>query len=239
MKRRSFCLAIVLVAVPGARALAADAPLRVTWITAQDASPSLAAGAAFGAAEARATAALFKRTFALETIHAADAAAVKRAAAKARASGATVIVAGLPARLAASASDPAAPLLTLLPRGENGAAIPHAWHIRPAPDAYARLLGGRAAARVAAWHPSLRRYGAGELNERYAAHAKRPMDEDAWLAWIAVKLAFESLLRGRDAGAARVDGHKGVLLRFDATRHLAQPLYVIADRNGKEIVLDE
>jgi hypothetical protein len=76
-----------------------------------------------------------------------------------------------------------------------------------------------------AWLPSLTKFGAGELNERFLRETRHAMDEEAWLGWIAVKIVAEAALRERDIGAIRVDGHKGVPLRFDANRNLVQPLY--------------
>ncbi len=108
------------------------------------------------------------------------------------------------------------------------------------PNACERELSAseRKTARIVAWHPSLRRFGAGELNERFAKPTGTAMDEDAWLGWVAVKLGFESMLRGRALGESRIDGHKGVMLRFDESCSLQQPLYVVVRRNGTEIVLD-
>ena len=79
----------------------------------------------------------------------------------------------------------------------------------------------------AAWHPSLKKFGAGELNERFQRETKHPMDEAAWLGWVAVKIAAEAALRGQEIGKVRIDGHKGVPLKFDAQGDLIQPLYVI------------
>ena len=81
-----------------------------------------------------------------------------------------------------------------------------------------------------AWHPSLKKFGAGELNERFLRQTKHPMDEAAWLGWIAVKIAAEAGLRGREIGATKIDGHKGVMLRFDSNGQLVQPLYLV--KNG-------
>ena len=81
-----------------------------------------------------------------------------------------------------------------------------------------------------AWHPSLEKYGAGELNERFLRETRHPMDEAAWLGWVAVKIAAEAALRNQEISKIKIDGHKGVPLRFDADRMLIQPLYVV--RNG-------
>lgn len=75
-----------------------------------------------------------------------------------------------------------------------------------------------------AWHPRLTRYGAGELNERFLKETRHPMDEQAWLGWVAVKIVAEAMLRGREIAKIRIDGHKGVPLYFDKGR-LVQPLY--------------
>ena len=76
-----------------------------------------------------------------------------------------------------------------------------------------------------AWHPKLQKFGAGELNERFLRETGQPMDEAAWLGWLAVKIVAEAALRGRDIGSVRIDGHKGVPLKFDASRTLIQPVY--------------
>jgi hypothetical protein len=96
-----------------------------------------------------------------------------------------------------------------------------------------------------AWHPSLERFGAGQLNARFAARFQAGMDEAAWCAWAAVKLVAEAALRGREptrlgsgllSGARRFDGHKGVPLRFDpASGQLIQPLYVVRGQEVAEV----
>jgi hypothetical protein len=82
------------------------------------------------------------------------------------------------------------------------------------------------------WHHDLRRYGAGELNERYLERTGLRMDSDAWTAWFGVKLIVEAALRNREIASLAIDGHKGVRLRFDDQRVLQQPLYRI-DEEGK------
>jgi hypothetical protein len=94
-----------------------------------------------------------------------------------------------------------------------------------------------AAARVVAWHHTLERYGAAQLNDRFRARFSRPMPPAAWVGWMAVKIAWESAAGPRAtrppaerlAGpGARYDGHKGRPLDFRPWDHqLRQPLYVV------------
>ncbi len=95
---------------------------------------------------------------------------------------------------------------------------------------------GDGARAIVEWHGSLVRYGASELNERYAAKYGRPMTAAAWAGWFAVKALTETALRGggrtpcESLAAARFDGHKGRALSFDRTSgELRQPLYVLRD----------
>ncbi|HEX6693696.1 MAG TPA: hypothetical protein VF035_03225 [Longimicrobiales bacterium] len=101
-----------------------------------------------------------------------------------------------------------------------------------------RVSPGAAALRQArVWHPALERFGAQQLNERYRRFSNRDLDGDAWLGWLAAKLAFELPVRARTTDAdslaafarssrARFDGHKGRALLFDGgTGVLDQPLY--------------
>ncbi|HEX6053868.1 MAG TPA: hypothetical protein VFZ21_31575 [Gemmatimonadaceae bacterium] len=91
------------------------------------------------------------------------------------------------------------------------------------------------------WQPTLERYGAAQLNDRYRSATGRPMSGDAWLGWFAVKLLADSALKLRTADPRRLqahlalsttvfDGHKGAPLRFDGRRRLVQPLYAKSGR---------
>jgi hypothetical protein len=91
-----------------------------------------------------------------------------------------------------------------------------------------------------AWDPSLARFGADTLNERFRAKFGRPMAAEAWLGWIAVKVLWESSLRARSTDAkmlmrymardgTQFDGHKGRPLSFRQWDHqLRQPVYVVS-----------
>jgi hypothetical protein len=96
---------------------------------------------------------------------------------------------------------------------------------------------------ITAWHPSLERFGAGQLNDRYKSKYGFGMSEDDWAGWFAVKMVAEAILRSnatsdRDvesylmSARGTFDGHKGVALRFDQSRGLLQPWY---DRQGRTV----
>jgi hypothetical protein len=140
------------------------------------------------------------------------------------------------------------PVLNVEPRGlALRACDPLLFHIAPSEQ---MLHAARAQAQqkvtdddsVAYWHPSLERYGAAQLNERYRRAHGRDMNEAAWAGWFAVKLAWEAAQRTgssepRDLATfligerAIFDGHKGMPLSFRAqTQQLRQPVYII--RNG-------
>jgi hypothetical protein len=87
-------------------------------------------------------------------------------------------------------------------------------------------------AELALWHPSLERFGAAQLSQRYRERYGRDMESSAWSGWMAIKIIWESALRGgTDRAAFRdavehgsFDGHKGRALRFGADHYLIQPL---------------
>jgi mxaJ protein len=85
-----------------------------------------------------------------------------------------------------------------------------------------------------AWHSSLAKFGASELNERYRRATGRAMTDQAWRGWYAVKAIAETAMRGGEGdrcaalGALEADGHKGEPLAFDPVTHvLKQPLYAV------------
>ena len=90
---------------------------------------------------------------------------------------------------------------------------------------------------IEAWHGSLERYGAAQLNDRFRAEHGASMNSAAWNAWMAVKIAWEAAARVREFETARViawledartrfDGHKGRALSFRPWDHqMRQPLY--------------
>lgn len=123
-------------------------------------------------------------------------------------------------------------------------------HLRPSDEERRAVLGrwrasvpdAPADARVVEWHPTLVKYGAGQLNQRFTRATQGRMDAETWTGWIAVKALGEAMLRTTNedlCGRLRrqaLDGHKGQPLRFDeATGRLRQPLYVATT----DKVLDE
>ncbi|MFL5619829.1 MAG: ABC transporter substrate-binding protein [Gemmatimonadaceae bacterium] len=91
---------------------------------------------------------------------------------------------------------------------------------------------------VVVWHPSLDRFGAEQLNNRYRAATATEMSPEAWIGWLAFKLLAETAMRARSvepaaltsylrAPTTQFDGHKGAPLRFSARGELLQPLYLV------------
>lgn len=87
------------------------------------------------------------------------------------------------------------------------------------------------------WHPTLDTPEAIALTTRFARRTGVPMDEAAWRGWMAVKVAVDVALRAEagedDLLALRVDGHKGVPLRFSEDGHLIQPACAMV--NGRAV----
>lgn len=126
------------------------------------------------------------------------------------------------------------------------------FHIEATNEMYAnasRFPGGRAsqtdttgrdADSVVLWGPTLERYGASQINDRYRDKYGSGMDGSAWAGWAAVKFVSEAALRTRstdpsrllaylEAPATQFDGHKGWPLTFRLSDHqLRQPLYASA-----------
>jgi hypothetical protein len=112
------------------------------------------------------------------------------------------------------------------------------FHVAPS-DAMRRDAAVGHHGEIVAWHPSLVRFGADTLNQRFLKHFGHPMTADAWTAWFAIKVLWEASLRttsveprlladflSRDS--TQFDGHKGKPLSFRSwDRQLRQPLYVV------------
>jgi hypothetical protein len=132
---------------------------------------------------------------------------------------------------------------------------PTAFHVVPS-DAMYRDATIRAQSdantQAVAWDPSLTRFGADTLNERFRVRFGRPMTAEAWLGWFAVKVLWESSLRTRSTDAkmltqymardgTQFDGHKGRPLSFRPWDHqLRQPIYLVStdERGSKKVVAE-
>ena len=101
------------------------------------------------------------------------------------------------------------------------------------------------------WHWSLERFGGEQLNERYRRRFGGRMDSQAWMGWIAMKIALDAALHAQSGDGAAIlrqlsdphaqyDGQKGRPLRFaPATRRLIQPLYRVTGHGDAERVVAE
>jgi hypothetical protein len=110
------------------------------------------------------------------------------------------------------------------------------FHVVPSRSALQQAAGSSP---IVLWHHALERFGAAQLNERFARAQHRPMTGSDWAAWMALKIAVEVWLRSRSndpavlgvalaAPTTRFDGHKGVPLFFrPSDLELRQPLYAI------------
>ena len=94
-----------------------------------------------------------------------------------------------------------------------------------------------------AWHASLRRFSAAELNRRFRARFGQAQDGAAWAAWAGTKLLAEAGVRSGQADPTALlafvakklafDGHKGAPLLFSPVhRQLRQPLYLVRYEDG-------
>ena len=148
--------------------------------------------------------------------------------------------------LAAPKVEPAALFLAVAPPGGDSAPLPHVYFVASSPAFRRQALDrhpDRKDLKVVDWQDGLMKFGAESLKLRYLRRFHQPMDEAAWRGWMAVKVATELALRYPGIPATenvenlRIDGHKGMPLRFDPRdHHLVQPVYLV-DPQGK--VVDE
>ena len=102
-----------------------------------------------------------------------------------------------------------------------------------------RLVVGSEGLAASAWHWAWERHGAPQLENRFEKKARRPMRDQDWAAWMAVKGVVEAVLRteGGDFAAVRdyllgdeivLDGFKGNRLNFRPwNRQLRQPILLV------------
>jgi hypothetical protein len=126
---------------------------------------------------------------------------------------------------------------------------PNVFHIEASDSMYASAAK-HAEGKVELWSSLLERYGAAQLNDRFAGATHLSMNGSAWAGWFAVKVVWESMLqmKGKGAGGLReyllkpathFDGHKGAPLSFRESDHqLRQPLYAITTDKPPQDVPD-
>jgi hypothetical protein len=143
--------------------------------------------------------------------------------------------------------EPVALFLAVAPPGAGPeTARPHVYFVASSPTLRRQALDrhpDRKDLKVVDWQDGLVKFGAESLKLRFLRRFNQPMDEAAWRGWMAVKVATELALRYPGVPATnnveglRIDGHKGMPLRFDPRdHHLVQPVYLV-DPQGK--VVDE
>ncbi len=92
-------------------------------------------------------------------------------------------------------------------------------------------------AEARAWDARAELYAGSQLNKRYSEQAGRPMNDQAWAAWAAVKLVSDTVARLRSGDPAGLlsalrkdlafDGQKGVDMSFRDNGQLRQPLLLV------------
>jgi ABC-type branched-subunit amino acid transport system substrate-binding protein len=214
-------------AVAAGALVAGAAPRRIAWLTPRGGAPRSAEDGLRLALEETERAATLLGVGAIELLRVAG--EPERGAFEARRAGAAAALAAFGADALPPASEFA--LLAVLPARRTGAA-----GVLAVSSSKAARRPAPGAARVVDWDPRLERFGAAQLNERYARRFGGGMDEAAWAAWFALKAVHEAGLRagGEDAASLRrallalaFDGHKGVPLRFDEAGPLVQPRYAL------------
>jgi hypothetical protein len=242
---------------------AQDAPESLAWLLSDAPDGWASHGARMGAAEMNQTAALLGRRFGLREHEVRTAEQARTALASSAAGGTVFVLLDLDwheACLLAGGLEDGGPIVPVALRPASYECEARVLQIRRPQQAREALLAEHEhlaparRLRVDEWHPSLGRFGAGELNERFqrllqrlAPRASAGMNGDAWAGWFGVKVAAEASLRGLQAAqltadnAPRFDGHKGVALQFDSGGVLTQPVYVIDDHaaaNGRAVVAE-
>lgn len=228
-------LACTLLAGP---ATAAETLVRIAWLGPVDADAHR--GARQGIAEANAQGRFLGWRYELLTVEdGADAAAL----------GASALVADVaPLRLLkAAAQAPGMPVINVS-RRENELreeCLPQLFHTVPsdamledALQQWRRKAPGSAAV-PQAWHASMKKYAAAQLNQRYTETFGAPMTDPAWAAWAAVKLLSDTVARAQTADSSTLieilktdlafDGQKGIDMSFRDTGQLRQPLLLVED----------
>lgn len=217
-----------------------------------DAHRSLIRGATLGAEEATHTGQLFGQSVTMVVVGRAGLDSMTRAAGRAegRPAPSIYVIAGdslFCSQFMQQSAPTSAPLLDAGCAGV-GATAPTAFSVDsrpPVPPAPADST------RLELWHPSLERFGAEQLNQRYRRRFGDGMDSDAWAGWFAMKVSLDLALRAHSVSPSALleqladprgsfDGQKGRPLRFaPVSRRLVQPMYRVAGAGDASHVVAE
>ncbi len=228
-------LAAAVVGALFATATHAQAPLDVPLAFVGEATTSAHAGARQGLEEARMQGEFLGQQYRLDATPA----------------DAVAIVAALPAPalLALAREHPDKPVLNIAAADDSlrDDCTANLLHVLPsarmARDAMAQWQQHQPGSTVEAraWHPDFQKYAAAQLNKRYTAEFKQPMDDQAWAGWAAVKMLSDTVAREQTAAPATLlealrerlafDGQKGVDMSFRDDGQLRQPLLLV-DASG-------
>jgi len=144
-----------------------------------------------------------------------------------------------------AAAYPGTPVLNLDNEDDalRGACLANLFHIIPShrmladAEAQWRKKHPDSGAHARAWHYTMRKYAASQLNSRFKKAQGRPMDDASWAGWAAVRLLSDVVAHNQTAQAAELlrhmktdlafDGQKGIDMSFRDTGQLRQPLLLV------------
>ena len=225
-----------LLALPLTATAAAGTPLVIAYLG--PAGSDSAAGARQGTDEANAHGRFLGLTYQLEAVPDVAEAIARHAIA--------VVVATESTRLAAVAAAAVnTPVINVADDDDRlrGQCIDNLFHTIPSQAMRAdavkqwREAHADSQAGARAWHASAEKYAGSQLNKRFSDRVGRPMTDQAWAGWAAVKLLSDTVAHHRAVTPAALlaalhagiefDGQKGVDMSFRDNGQLRQPLVLV------------
>jgi hypothetical protein len=92
-------------------------------------------------------------------------------------------------------------------------------------------------ARALAWHSSAKKYSGAQLNDRFNKSFGKPMDDEAWAGWAAVKMLSDTVVRTQSGEPGKLldflrnelafDGQKGADMTYRKNGQLRQPILIV------------
>lgn len=92
-------------------------------------------------------------------------------------------------------------------------------------------------ARALAWHSSAKKYSGVQLNDRFTQSFGKPMDDEAWAGWAAVKMLSDTVVRTQSSDPGKLldflhndlefDGQKGADMSYRKNGQLRQPILIV------------